>query len=253
MTLELVLEREFLKRKGRNASYSLRAYAKDLGVDYSSLSRILNGQRKPSQKFAKNVITKLSLETHEFQELLGHTEKISIVHQKDFRPLALDEFMAISDWYYDAILELTQLKDFQDNPLWISEKINLDYKTADLALKRLKRLGWLSLSEDGKWVDLSVNNTILADHQTTQYQKKYQKQILEKSIESIDETCEKKRSHTSNMVAVDSSKVDEAKKLIHQFRRDLASLLSSEPEKLDSIYQVQIGLFPLTKEEDINI
>jgi hypothetical protein len=43
-----MLKTEFAQRRGRNPRYSLRAFARDLGTDHSSLSQILRSRRSLS-------------------------------------------------------------------------------------------------------------------------------------------------------------------------------------------------------------
>jgi transcriptional regulator with XRE-family HTH domain len=45
MDLREFLQREFRRRTGRNRRYSLRAFARDLGCDHSTLSQWLRGTR----------------------------------------------------------------------------------------------------------------------------------------------------------------------------------------------------------------
>ena len=52
---------EFSKRKLRNETYSLRAFARDLGVSASRLSEILSGKLGISEKTAETIASKLRL------------------------------------------------------------------------------------------------------------------------------------------------------------------------------------------------
>jgi transcriptional regulator with XRE-family HTH domain len=58
-TVDLLLK-EFDQRKLKNSRYSLRAYARDLGVDSSFLSKVLRGKRILGYKVAEDMRKRLS-------------------------------------------------------------------------------------------------------------------------------------------------------------------------------------------------
>ena len=61
-----MLREELQKRNGRNPRYSLRAFAKCLGVDVAALSRVLSNKQTITMKTANGRIT--------CAESLGHKE-----------------------------------------------------------------------------------------------------------------------------------------------------------------------------------
>jgi hypothetical protein len=56
------------------------------------------------------------------------------------------------------------------------------------------------------------------------------------------------RDHTSIMMATDSKRLEEAKKMIKRFRRRLCSFME-QCESKNSIYQLSISFFPILKAE----
>lgn len=55
-----MLRKELLTRRERNPRYSLRALARDLGMDPSSISRVLSEKEVPSDSFLVSIMTKLN-------------------------------------------------------------------------------------------------------------------------------------------------------------------------------------------------
>ena len=108
-----LLQAELVRRCNKNASYSLRAYAKSLGMSHATLSSILSGKRPLTKKAIIKISASLNLNKETIDLYLSRlnsngdgTAKFlnsKIQHQQ----MALDTFAAISDWYHDAILELT--------------------------------------------------------------------------------------------------------------------------------------------------
>lgn len=60
-----MLNREFSKRKATNARYSLRAFAKSLGMSSATLSRVLSDTQEISLAACKKIIKTLKLTEHE--------------------------------------------------------------------------------------------------------------------------------------------------------------------------------------------
>ena len=73
MTQNIVkkINAEFERRQAINASYSLRAYSKHMGVSVSILSRIMNGKMPMTLKLLQRMSVPLSLSPED----LEHYEK----------------------------------------------------------------------------------------------------------------------------------------------------------------------------------
>lgn len=61
MGLPAFLEREYGRRRGRNPRYSLRAFARDLGCDHSTLSQWIRRTRPISEEAAQQICDALQL------------------------------------------------------------------------------------------------------------------------------------------------------------------------------------------------
>jgi plasmid maintenance system antidote protein VapI len=65
-----ILRARLTERKNRNVLYSLRAYARDLGVDPSRLCRILKGRQEISTGLCLQISRRLHLSDDETQEFV---------------------------------------------------------------------------------------------------------------------------------------------------------------------------------------
>lgn len=77
-----ILQREFDNRREENARYSLRAYAKFLDMDPSSLSAVLRGKRLFPLKKVEFVSSKLHLEGEDRRRFL---QSVFNAHKLDIR------------------------------------------------------------------------------------------------------------------------------------------------------------------------
>ncbi len=67
-----VMRRVLLERRTKNSKYSLRAYARDLAIDSSTLAQILHGKRGLPMGRVKDVAERLRLSADESQLFMGH-------------------------------------------------------------------------------------------------------------------------------------------------------------------------------------
>lgn len=56
------------------------------------------------------------------------------------KDISVDIFQAVSEWYYDAILELTHIAEVKSCPKWIAKKLNLNINQVNMALDKLTML-----------------------------------------------------------------------------------------------------------------
>lgn len=249
------LQNEFIRRCRLNSRYSLRAFARQLKLESSALSKILRGRRKVSQKMHDQLGLSLGLSRKEIQAFKSYRTKIPRgLNRGDekqindrYVQLAEDAFNIIADWYHHAILEFVRLKSFQPDHRWIARRLGINVHEALAAVERLTRAGLLKI-ENGKWTVLSQHNTTSNRTLTTSAAKKLQEQILTLAIRAINEVDFERRDHSSVTVAIDSSRIPEAKKKLRAFRRSLCHFLQ-DSSHLDEVYQFASALFPLTHHE----
>lgn len=246
----LYLQGVFSERCKKNSSYSLRAFAKSLSIDNSTLAKIMNGKRKLGKRAIQNFGDRLGLSPKEIQPYLDIEQK----EESDLNVVQVeqDQFQIIADWYHYAILELMQLKDFQTKPQWIARELGITKSEAQFAIERLQRAELLEIDSEGIWHDLSVGKTTnISKGKTSTAQRNLQKEILEKGIEAIDEVPLEERNNTSMTFAIDVEKMAEAQEEIKRFRRRMARLLT-ESENKTAVYNLGIALYPLTKNQRKN-
>jgi uncharacterized protein (TIGR02147 family) len=245
-----LLQSEYLKRVSKNKSYSLRAYAQHLGINHATLSTLLSGKRKVTKATVLTLSRALGLSPDEVTRFLVNESQEHTLEEKAFHLLQNDVFSFISEWYYDAILELSLIPHIQIEPKAIALILNITTLQATMALDILERLELFKKDENGKFVITYKNSTNILDPETTtSAQKNYQKSVLEKSIEALESVDRKKRDHTSTTMAISSKDLPKAKEIIKKFRHDLNAFMQKDESSLDEVYQLQVSFFPLTNKE----
>jgi transcriptional regulator with XRE-family HTH domain len=244
-TFRKFLQDELLRRVDRNPGYSLRAFARSLGINPASLSRILRGQRIISEDMREKLAQRLGLHPTEYQQLdLNDSSEPGA--QAQYHQLSLDAFQVISDWYHYAILELVNTRGFKPDARWVATRLGITTSEVHAAVERLTRLGMLEVTEEGQWINASGSNTnIAADMRAAAY-RKLQRQSLEMAIRALDEVPIEKRDQSTMTMSVDSRKLPEAAERITRFRRELCEFLEQGNTR-DHVYQLVVSLYPLTQ------
>ncbi|MES2769665.1 MAG: TIGR02147 family protein [Bdellovibrionota bacterium] len=241
-----LLQQEFLRRTTKNGGYSLRAYAKFLDMSHATLSTMLAGKRTITPATITKLAKKLGLGPQATENYLnpatnedGKTQNYHVIQE--------DAFNSISEWYFDAILQLSLIPKINLEPNTISSVLSISKLEARLALETLERLELLKKNKNGKWIKTQKNSINYLDPDFTNVaMRKYQKSILEKSLEALDNLPRSERDHTSTMMAVQKKDLTQVKELIKKFRHDLDKYLQRDGAKFDEIYQLQMSFFPIT-------
>ncbi len=251
------LQEELLRRCKKNPRFSLRAFARTLDVEASSLSKILNGKRTLTKKMLHRLCTQLGLgpdQVKEFEDRLppgttarqGATAGVPIAVRDDYQQVSADIFNVIADWYHYAILELITVRGFEATPAWIARVLDVTVSEANFAIERLRRLGLLKSRDDGGWEAGQLSTNADGGEMTAAAFRKLQRQILSQAIDVMESVPLLERDQSSITMAITKDKLVEAKVRIRAFRRELCAFLQEDAPH-DDVYQLSISLFPVTR------
>lgn len=264
VTYRTYLSREFESRKRRNSQYSLRAFARDLNMQPSKLSEILNSRCGLSTEAALDIAKKIrltELETEyfinlveaehsrsEFRKAQAQERLKSFQAVHGYSELDLERFMIISDWQHFAILELTDLHEFQSNAKWIAKRLDISEQVAQESIQRLLDFGLLKTLENGT---LQQTHEHLATPSgiPSREIREHHAQILQKANESIDKFGVTERDLSSMMMGIAEDQLEEAKQELKEFRRAFAKKYQAKKPK-DRVYCLSMQLFPLDQKEE---
>jgi len=262
-TFREYLRSVLVERCDRNPQYSLRAFARSLMIDPSTLAKLLGGSRPLGRRLIHKLSMRLGLNPAEVQTFVEHYEfsrstsrrtSAASVQPKAppnlYENLPLDSFKVISDWYHYGILELMQVENFKQDLAWISKCMGISIHQAKSAIERLHRVGILETSPEGRWVEpLAPKTTTTGNAFTHAAFRNLQKSILEKALIALEEVPFEERDQTSMTIAIDSSRLPEAREKIKAFRRELDDFLSGG--KRDRVYHLGISLYPISNNRSL--
>ncbi len=238
------LRERYLKRRSLNQAYSLRSFARDLGVGSGRLSEYMSRKRTASASTLCSLVEKLEPNRTVAQNILkaaaGSTaSKREKVKLEEYR-LSEDQFALISEGLHYAILSLVTTDDFDPNPKAIAAKLNSNVVSVKSAWERLVRLGFLSWHQ-GRW-SCSYPRLSTSEDVKSAALRRAHREVLSMAEKSLDSVPIDLREITSITMAIDPMKIPDAKKLIREFRDKLSMHL--EAKKRKDVYELVIALFP---------
>jgi uncharacterized protein (TIGR02147 family) len=244
-------------RKRRNEGYSLRAFARDLGVSASQLSEILRGRAGMSESMAVLLAEKMKLRAAEkkywFDLVLSTTarnEKIKTLAMERLtksrklsriKQIHEAQFRVVADWHHSAILEMLELKSFRMDPAWIAGELGIPVSETVDAILRLKKLN-LIFETNGVWQAQPEAFQTFSETPSAAIQK-YHQQILRKSMDSIENDALQDRQIQAMILAIPRA-------LLPQFGEKMKGFLQECWEDLngtekDDLYALSIQMVPV--------
>ena len=229
-----LLKKELEQRKQKNPRYSLRSFAKNLGMSPAQLSQLISGKRRFSPESLRQVSEHLRLSPEQASMLFSRTlvpSHIATSEELRRRRLAEDEFRTIADWYHFAILSLGKIRGAKADPFWIADRLGITPTEAREALARLVRLG---IIEDGKSLKrLAPPLNVVSEIPSTAIQS-YHHKVLNLAQEKLRDTPPHRRDFSAMTLATDSGKIPEIRKMIEEFQERLAAF--AEPGNSQEVF-----------------
>jgi uncharacterized protein (TIGR02147 family) len=260
--LQNLLRERFEALRGRNPRFSVRAFARRVGVSPGTLSLILLGKRRASRRLAQKIADQLMLDPHERKEILEPFLEATVQRARSkaggvtagaplqYLQLTADQFHLVAEWHYFAILNLLPTRGFQSDPSWIARRLGLSRKQVEIAVDRLFRLGLLENTESGGWRRAHPRLRTTDDVASVALRRSHD-QTLELARESLLRDPVGVRDFTWVTLPIHPKQVGQAKELIRKFQDDLTAVLEASGELPEEVYRLAVQFFPLTRPEPL--
>lgn len=251
-------------------SYSYLSFAEDLGFSKTNVVHLMiKGKRPLSSKAAHKVADVLDLKGNDrkyFEDLVAYQnsrdsqERETIFQEmvslKAKEVKAEDELLAqlefFTDWYHSAIYELSFTKQFTSDTKELAAMLSprIRPEQARRSLELLERLGLLAKDAESGAYAPTKGRISTGDEIASLAITRYHQRMIEMGKESLTSVDSPLRDISSISIAIPLSMMPELKKEISQFRKKLLSL-ASESQDPDTVYQMNVQLFPLTRKKGV--
>ncbi len=227
------------------------------------LKLVIEGQRNLTEKSIPKICQALKLSDSErqfFEALVQLNQAKSLEerelvyeHLKKMRPrLSLQriehaQYEYLEHWYTVAIRELTTLKDFQEDPAWIQNKLGnkVGIRQIRSTLKLLERLKLIERGEDGK-IKSTQAPISTGDEVSGLGVYRFHQEMIDQAKNAHSKTPQNQRDISALTVAVNEETFRMIKSRIQGFRKEILALCHSSAE-VDAIYQLNFQLFNLSE------
>lgn len=252
------------KKRAFNKNFTVRAWASQLGISgHANFHQMINGKRPIPKKYALDIAKSLSLSPKEamyFETLIdfkkARTLKLKAHYSDRLKELApgpklnlheIESFRYLKNPLNGAIIELTSLKDFKCDPLWIKERLTLP-ATINEIKKSLELMLSLNLikEDDGKlkpthkhlYTKQDVSNEALRE---------YHKNIMKHATQEIENQDVTEREFNASAFGIKKEDMPKAKERIREFMQNFIKEFESDHGQAEEIYQLGIQFFGLSK------
>lgn len=260
-----ILKTHFLKKKESSRAFSLRKMAKQLEISPTHLSQIINGRRNLPVPLLHPMCVLLDID-HEKEEVLNaeilkiqgwhqppsnalkNYEKSFVSHGENQWPTPNpDDFELFEDYRVLAILEATQLKDYDGSVTFLADRLQIK---SDFVLKTLSTLKAKNFIVE-KTPGVLIKTNALMEIQSRRNKKSiaaFHCSILDKAKEVLQEKVSDEDFQARNVSGFTftcaKSHIPLLRAQVSEFLKSLAMETKDLPA--EELYQLSVQLFPLT-------
>lgn len=239
------LQAELAARCERNPRYSLRAFARFLGLDHASLSQLLRGKRSMTESAIRRLGARIALTPQEIDHYiaLGAGD----ASRPEIRALADDAAQVLGQWHAFAILELIRLREFRPDVRWMARVLGVPSDDIAIALQHLLRLGFLKMESAGVWRDMTGGAIHRQEDFTMLALERIAARSSELQLASARNAPDARRLHGAVTIAVAESQVPRLMALVSRFLDDVRACVSEQGA--DQLYHVDAHCIALSATE----
>jgi uncharacterized protein (TIGR02147 family) len=254
-----ILRSEYAARRQRNESYSLRAFARTLGMSASRLSEVLNDGQRLSRSSAMRVATALGYEGERrdrFCDLVeaenpkserlraGARARLTAQHGAE-RERRLDDqaLTALGSWLSFAILELVQPPAAAESTRALAKRLRVTTIEVEDALARLVRAGLVRRVRRGFYEATGATHAA-GDGGPSVPLRELHRQLITKSLRALEEQVLGERRFDALMLRVDARKLPQAFERLQRFIVEMDEEFGVGPGR-DELYAVTLQMFNL--------
>ncbi len=265
--------RKFLKdcydeKKRRDPKFSHRYFCKKAGYGSSSaFADILAGRRSLSAPAALRLARALELTKQEEEYLLHlvnfnqagsleiknmHYSKMLSLGRISLDVISPEKYAYFSKWYHAALRELLFYTPFKDDFKALGRKLDPSVPAQEVkkAIALLEKLGMIAKDASGFYKQTATLLTTDGLGETLHVEN-FQTETMKLAMESIDRHPQKARDMSTLTATLSAESVEKVKAAIKALRQCVL-VLAEKDQKVDRVMQLNIQLFPLTRDSELS-
>lgn len=248
MDLVDYLQEELERRKQKNPRYSLRAFARGLGIQSSSLSGYLKRNRAIPMWDQGRIAQHLRLPPR-LQESLFSSSHSTVSTEAQYwqRPVVMPELTQkefLLEWEYLAVMSLVKVHNFKADPEWIGKRLGITVARAHQVLELLLHSQLIAVGENDKYV-CQWDELRTTDDVTSMVVQEAHQRTLAMAQKKLKEVDVAQRDYSSLTLSVNPKNIKKLKSDIRQFLVSVENKYEKAPTS--EVYRLCLQLFPLTE------
>ncbi len=256
-----LLKDYFARCRERDSKYSMRYFAKRLGFGSPNyIQRMLNGDRKISEKTLDRLIALLEMEDSErdYFELLvkmaqaqdinrrnQYFTQIAAIRKKNLKVTTLHEaqYNCISSWLHWVVREISFLDGPIENVQWLSRFLRVKVSPVMLSqcLNDLETAGLLV--RDGDRLKAAMSSINFPEEVQSLALLNYHRQILDQAQNALSTQSPSEREYGAILVATTPEKYQQMKEKLKKFRREVLELLDTPDGEATRVINFSFQMF----------
>lgn len=239
----MFMQVQLSRRQERNPRFSLRAFAKLLKTDPSSLSKILNGTRIPSLETAEKWIPIMQLSEEEAQQFL---DLVASGDQFKQLPESFPKHLINSN--VPIILEALALENFQDRKPELLQFLKLTEVEFEQQIAELHRLGLLAIDKKGNGyrpVKVITGTSPL----TAEERRQMLIQYAEWALESVKNHEPVKRGQSNLTISLNAEDIPKIHEIMREALFKITNIVAKS-KPANSLYNITYAYYPILKDPE---
>ena len=225
-----------------NPRYSIRAFAKKLGLSAGSLSHTLNKKTewKLSPSRAAGILEKLSISRARKNRMLVKIGRNIDLPRKTLRE---DDFDMLRDWVYFPVLSSFDLPERLSEPKKIAVRLGVGEEKVNAAIAELLRRNFLTRLPSGKIIR-SEGTISAGDGPPSDVIRGHHLNSLMLSVRALNRIPAERRDFTNMTFAGSEIQIASVREEIRKFYERISTLMD-EGEDNSHVFRFAIQLFPI--------
>lgn len=257
--------------------FDFRVWFRDVLVDYSysqvivklglkskgHITQILQGKKNVSPQLAEKLADLSCFQGRSrqfFFALIEYTQAKS----HDNKKLCLDRMIALQmeegrtllplhydlckQWYYPVIRELVRIVPVTDNFAQIAGMVSppITERSVEVAMRELERMGLIARNNKRCYVQTDLMITF-GDGWKSVVVREFQLQAIELQKQAFERYPAEEREIANATLCMSKERAAIVMQRLQAFRKEIMSLVMSDPREPEQVFQLNIGFFPLSK------
>jgi len=252
------------ERKLNNEPASNRWIAQKLQINSASwFTNVRTGKSGLSKSTANKLSTILKhsdIESRYFETMVSFNQAKTIEERQRYfnelstlrtvnssRRVQADEYEYFSNWYYPVIRAIIEQIRFKDDYTTLASllKPSITPTQAKKSIELMENIGLIKKDPDGYYVVTNAAVTT-GEHEKALAIVNYQQETMRLAQEALDRFKKSERDISTLTVGISYENVETVKTILAEARRKIVQTAVAD-KKSDSVYQINMQLFPLSR------